>query len=48
MFKNSHLVFSFIKSTLRIAGCYFLFAGNFVVTAILFFASEVFGIIEEL
>ena len=44
---SKHFKMSIWKSGLRLVGCWQLFLGDVVITAILFAAAEVLGIIEE-
>lgn len=44
---NKHFKMSMWKSGIRLAGCWMLFFGDVVATAILFAAAEVLGIVEE-
>lgn len=39
---------SFFKGSLRIIACWFLFFGNFIGAACMFFIAEVFGMFEDL
>lgn len=45
---NSHLLFSLLKSTLRIGACYFLFYEQFGFAAIILALAEGLGIVEEI
>ena len=45
---SKHFRISMIKSGLRLFGCWMLFFGDVVATALLFALAEVLGIVEEL
>ena len=44
---NKHFYTSMTKSFFRLAGCWMLFFGDVVVTAILFAIAEILGVVEE-
>ncbi len=47
MGSKGHLVFSLIKSVIRIIGFYFLFASEIELSVILLISAEFLGILEE-
>jgi len=44
---SKHFKMSMWKSGLRLAGCFMLFFGDVVATALLFAIAEILGIVEE-
>ena len=44
---SRHFKMSMWKSGLRLVGCFMLFFGDFVATALLFAIAETLGIVEE-